>query len=322
MTSFSQKVKKEILKAKRDSDALFCMLCGEILSAGSLLINNHEITFVLSSESKEFLTAVEGQLFECFEVEKSSIKISKEQGSIKEKFELSISPFFGRRVLEGLKILSRDENGNTAISRSPEQHFLQDKGAKIAYLAGAFCGAGSISVPETGGKSTGGYHMEWVCQTPERAQVVCEILAEFDIISKKIERNGSSVAYIKESDAICQILALMGAVASMLELENSKVEREVRNNINRQSNCMSANLDKVMNASVKQMQAIDEISRTVGIESLPEDLLEVALARVTNPEASLSELVKILGNKISRVAVSQRLAKIIKLAQELGGENG
>ena len=117
-------------------------------------------------------------------------------------------------------------------------------------------------------------------------------------------------------------LGHLGAVASMLNLENKKVERAVRNNINRQSNCASANLDKTVSASVKQMQAIEQIDSTLGIDNLPANLYEVARARINNPEASLAELSEILGGNLTRVAVSLRLKKLIQIAKDLGENDG
>lgn len=321
--SFSQKVKNEILKVRRDTDALFCMLCGEILSAGSLIIKKNNISFSISSENEEFATAIVKQLEICFQVLKSDISIKTMQGAMKNKFELTIDSEVGMKVLEGLGILSRDKMGQVQINRTIDPNLATDLDCKKSYLAGAFCGSGSISAPNTendDGHKVSGYHMEWVCLTEQRAETICQFLAELNIISKKIERNSSFVVYLKESEAICQVLAQLGAVACMLELESNKVERSVRNNINRQSNCASANLDKVMFASVKQMQAIDIISSTIGIENLPKPLADVALARLANPDASYAEIAQVLGGNISRVAVSQRFLKLIKIAQELGEE--
>lgn len=323
--SFSQKVKSEILKAGRDVDALFCMLCGEILSAGSLTLSRQGISFTLNSENKEFLETVAKQLDKCFQVSANKIEISAVSGTLKSKFELTVEAKTGSMILEGLGILSKNKEGELVVNRTVDPNLITDDEGKKSYLAGAFCGAGSVSTPafeSEQAKPSSGYHMEWVCLTAERADTICEYLAELGIISKKIERNGNFVVYLKESDAICQALALLGAVASMLELENSKVERSVRNNINRASNCLSANLDKVVSASVKQMQAIDVIEGTVGLNSLSLPLQQVAVARRDNPQASLSELAEILGGNISRVAVRERLMKLIKIAQSLGEENG
>lgn len=319
--SFSQKVKTEIMNVKRDTDALICMVCGEILSAGSLVILRRNVSFMISSENEAFVLGVKKQLVKCFQIDENCFEITRDNTGLKPKFELEVPQPEGSKILENLGILVKDKQGDTIVNRKIDENLLADEACKCAYLSGAFCGAGSISVPNYE-KNTGGYHMEWVCQTPERADLICNLLGELGIISKKIERGSSFVVYLKESDVLCQTLARMGAVASMLELENNKVEREVRNNINRQSNCQSANLDKTVNASVKQMQAIDVIKNTIGLENLPENLAEVALARWANPQASLSEIVKILGGKITRVAVGQRLLKLIKLANDLGENDG
>lgn len=320
--SFSQKVKNEIMGYTRDTDALISMVCGEILSAGSLVILRHQISFMITSENEAFVSVLKKQLVRAFQIDENRCGISIDNSGLKSRFELEVGSDDGARILEMLGIIYRDKQGDLRVNRIPSINLLADDECKCAYLSGAFCGAGSISIPNYEKNGGSGYHMEWVCQSPERAGLICNLLGELGIISKKIERGASNVVYLKESDGICQILARMGAVASMLELENNRVEREVRNNINRQSNCQSANLDKTVNASVKQMQAIDIISNTIGLESLPDNLAEVALARAANPQASLAEIVKILGGKISRVAVGQRLSKLIKLAQDLGENDG
>ena len=311
-------VKQELLKAERDTDALFCMLAGEILLAGALVVSNKTISFELASENKEFLEYAEKQLVRCFQISPETMKIKVVS---KTKYVLTLNSQDGFRVLQELMIVFRNRDGEIEFRRDVNPNLMVDLPSKKNYLAGAFCGAGSISIPSQEGADRGGYHMEWVCQTEEKAETICQFLAEMDIISKKIERHGNYVVYLKESDAICKALAEMGAIKNMLELENHKVERLVRNNINRQSNCLSANLDKVMSASAKQVRAIEIIKSTIGIENLPEPLCEVALARLASPEASLSDLAVLTGGKISRAGISLRLKKLMEIAETLGEEN-
>lgn len=316
--SYSNAVKTEILSKPRDTDALFCMIAGEILSAGSLVVANRKLSFLLTSENVKFLEAFKTQLQSAFQIDKRALKITGVDGA-KTKYELTVGEI-GADILRQLGITRFDKNGELEISPTLDRHLIVDDNCKKAFLAGAFVGAGSISVPTEGNKS--GYHMEWVCTNIERAEDICAYLGELDIISKMIERGTSFVVYIKGSDAISLALGHLGAVASMLNLENKKVERAVRNNINRQSNCASANLDKTVSASVKQMQAIEQIDSTLGIDNLPANLYEVARARINNPEASLAELSEILGGNLTRVAVSLRLKKLIQIAKDLGENDG
>ena len=312
--------KEEILNTKRNTDAVFCMLCGEIFSAGSLVLSRHNISFMITSESIKFLEKVKEQLIYCFQINGDSIKISQTKKRAKAKHELTLNAEDGFRVFEELDIIYKAKNGEIEVSKTIRDNLVYDEDCKKAYLAGAFCGAGTISVPEENNK-TKGYHLEWVLTSEENAETISEYLAEFDIISKRVRRGDFVIVYIKESDAIARSLTIMGATKNMLNLENRKITRLVRNNINRQSNCQSANLDKVMSASAKQIMAINIIEETVGLSALSENLNEIALLRKNNPEASLSELADLMGGKITRAGIGDRLNKLIKLSKTLGDEN-
>jgi len=319
--SFSMLAKEEILNVKRNTDALFCMLCGEILSAGSLVVSRNKLSFVLTSESVEFLKHAKQQLISCFQLKEDSIKINENVGHQKTKHELKLSAEDGYRVLEELNIVYKTKNGELEVSKTISPNLVYDEDCKKAYLAGAFCGAGTISVPSEKNEQTKGYHMEWVASNPEKAETISEYLAEFGIISRRVLRGEAVVVYIKESDAISRTLVILGATKNMLSLENRKITRQVRNNINRQSNCLSANLDKVMSASAKQIRAINIIDQTIGLGSLSDSLKEIAALRKKYPEASLSELAEVMHGKITRAGISDRLNKLVKLSSTLGEEN-
>ena len=184
-----------------------------------------------------------------------------------------------------------------------------------------FLGAGSVSVPKDGLKKYG-YHFEISVMSKNQADILAEIFAGVDIFPKIIERNEQYVLYLKNSETICDTLAMLGASKMVLELENSKVSRDVSNSTNRQINCMTANIGKTVNAAVKQLAAIETIQNTIGLENLSETLLEAALIRVANPESSLSELCSLLEKPVSKAALAQRFNKIIEIAEELGEKNG
>ena len=195
---------------------------------------------------------------------------------------------------------------------------------KINYLKGMFLGCGSISIPEpidindfSKKKKNSGYHMEWNVQSKEQADYIIDLLASFDILCRSVQRNESFVVYLKEAESISMLLGLFGANKSVLTLENERAGREMRNLVNRQANCISANIDKSINTALKQLEAIEIIKETIGIEGLPETLQEVAFARLNNPEGSLSEIIEAMQTKISKGAVSQRFKKIEQIAKEI-----
>lgn len=316
--AFSKEVKVEILNKQRSLDASVSMLSGVILSAGSLVVSNRKISFEVNSESEELVSWVQRALIDKLGINENDIDINTNANQ--SKYILIVSSLAGSIILDRLGIVRTDRFSSLLVSHIPSQELISDQEGKLAFLAGAFVGSGSISTPRE--NSRGGYSLEWICQTDEKAQLIAEILAEWDIISRKIERNQTKVVYIKNSEDICQVLTLMGAIKSRLDIENRIVERDVRNNINRQSNCTSANLDKTLLASVKELKAINLIEETIGLTELNKNLYEVAILRLNNPQASLAELAELLDNKISRAALSLRLKNIIKIAENLGESNG
>ena len=192
---------------------------------------------------------------------------------------------------------------------------------ELHFLASAFIGSGSVSIPEMQDneyKKNNGYHIEWTCQTLSGANRIAEILAVFDIFAKKVIRNNEQVVYAKEGDTISDILKILGANKAVLVLENYRVSRDVRNLANRQANCTIANIEKSISAAQKQLDAIEIIRQTIGIENLPDTLSEIALARLANPESTLTELGNMLNKPISRGAVNQRFTKLIEIAKEVG----
>ena len=158
-------------------------------------------------------------------------------------------------------------------------------------------------------------------QTKNQSDLVCEIFSNFDIFPKSVERGEEFIVYLKNSETICDALGLFGANKTVLDLMNKKVDRDMSNLMNRQVNCISANLDKTVNASIKQTKAIEVIQSTIGLENLPDTLCEAALLRLGNPEASLNDLLALMETKISKGALAQRFDKIIKLANELGDKS-
>jgi DNA-binding protein WhiA len=123
--------------------------------------------------------------------------------------------------------------------------------------------------------------------------------------------------YIKEYQLICDTLALVGANKAVLDLQNEAAIRELRNNVNRQNNCLNANLNKTVNASVKQLNAIKVIQENVGLESLNENLMELALLRLANPDASLEELRSLCSEKLTKSGINHRFTRIIKMAEDI-----
>ncbi len=182
---------------------------------------------------------------------------------------------------------------------------------KRAYIRGAFIAAGSMSDPS---KS---YHFEIVCNTSEEAEYLRNMMNSFDLEAKVVERKRSYVVYLKEGSQIVDILNVMEAHVALLELENVRIMKEMRNSVNRKVNCETANINKTVSAAVRQMDDIKYIRDTVGFDRLPEGLKDVALTRLAYPDATLKELGELLETPVGKSGVNHRLRKLSEIAVKL-----
>jgi len=181
---------------------------------------------------------------------------------------------------------------------------IRTKCCRRAYLRGVFLGAGTITDPEKA------YHLEIVCNN--------EILSsDIKKLIKSVVRKNSHVVYLKEAEQIIDFLNILGAHSRLLDFENVRIVKEMRNKTNRISNCDSANLDKTINASVRQIENIRLIERARGLSSLPEKLQEVARLRLENPEASLIELSELMDPPIGKSGINHRLKRIEEIAEKI-----
>lgn len=178
-----------------------------------------------------------------------------------------------------------------------------------AIIRGAFLGAGSINNPEKK------YHLEIILSTKSNAEKIINILKSFTIGAKGLERKNGYSIYIKDGEEISKLLALIGANSSVLKFEQIRVLRDMKNNVNRKVNCETANLNKTVNAAVKQIEAIKRLQKIGEFDKLSESLKEIAKIRIENPDASLVELGQMLKNPIGKSGVNHRLNKILSVAQ-------
>ena len=182
---------------------------------------------------------------------------------------------------------------------------------KRAYIRGAFIASGSMSDPS---KS---YHFEIVCHTLEQAQQLKELMEFFETEPKIVERKERMVVYLKEGSQIVDLLNVMEAYVSLMNLENVRILKEMRNSVNRKVNCETANINKTVNAAVKQMEDIKRIRDTIGFDNIPEPLAEIAQARLDYPEATLKELGTYLDPPVGKSGVNHRLRKLAAIAENL-----
>lgn len=188
---------------------------------------------------------------------------------------------------------------------------VQEECCARSYLRGAFLGGGSVSSPERS------YHFEIETHYYGLSGALMALMTDMEIPVGTVVRKSSYVTYIKDSEVIGDVLALMGATDSMMELLNVKIVKDVKNTVNRRVNCETANLTKTANAAVQQIRCIEKIFEKEGKSALPDGLRELAELRLENPEASLAELGEMLTPPISKSGVNHRLKKLMRMAEEL-----
>lgn len=214
------------------------------------------------------------------------------------------------RVLHAVKLL--DEHGEVGENLNVVQNVvIQQSCCRRAFIRGAFLASGSLSDPEKF------YHFEIVCATEEKAKQLQGIIATFDLEAKIVKRKRYYIVYIKEGSQIVDILNVMEAPVALMELENIRILKDMRNSVNRQVNCETANINKTVSAAVKQIEDIEYIRDTIGLENLPENLEEIARERVERPEATLKELGEALDPPVGKSGVNHRLRKLCDIAEQL-----
>ena len=214
------------------------------------------------------------------------------------------------RILQAVKLI----NGNMEIEENLSiinNVVIMKSCCRRAFLRGAFLSVGSISKPE---KS---YHFEMVCTTMAKAMQLCDIIKSFELDAKIVERKKHFVVYIKDGESIVDMLNIMEAHVSLMELINIRIIKEMRNTVNRKVNCETANLNKTVSASVKQIEDIRLIQDTIGLLSLKRPLQEIAVIRLENPDASLKELGAMLSRAVGKSGVNHRLRKLSEIADGL-----
>ncbi len=178
-----------------------------------------------------------------------------------------------------------------------------------AFLRGAFLACGTVNDPEKN------YHLEFVVPYINLCKDLKRVFDEIDISAKEITRNGSYVLYFKDSEEIVELLTVMGANNSVLELIGVKVYKDVRNNVNRKTNFENANFDRTVNAALRQTEAIEKLKNSGKFKRLTPELREIAQIRLENPDLSLQQIGEMLTPPLSRSGVNHRLQKIVKLAE-------
>lgn len=306
--SFSAKVKKEL--SRQIGTGLHCQIaetaallsaCGKITEEGNLRLQTENDLVI-----RKYFTLLQ----KTFNI-KTAISIREnsylKKGSV--YFIELCDPEQIQAVLQSTKLAGDRKNGGMLVFSNAL--VTQQSCCKRAFIRGAFLASGSISDPRKG------YHFEIVCPDEEKAKQLQTIIRSFQIDAKIVLRKKSYVVYVKEGAQIVDMLAIMEANVALMDLENVRILKEMRNSVNRKVNCETANINKTVNAAVKQVEDIKLIQKTIGFESLNEGLAQIAELRLQFPESTLKELGLMLTPQVGKSGVNHRLRKLSEIADEL-----
>lgn len=315
--SFSGNVKEEL--SEHWSSARHCQIAelAAILGlCGSIIINSrNEYRVKVHTENKAVARKVFTLIKKTFNIE-SDISIRRNIQKQSVSYSVVVKQHQDAlRVLRAVKLIDEHLDGFEEV-RIVNPIVVQQTCCKRAFIRGAFLAAGSMSDPKKA------YHFEIVCAAESMAEQIRELMSSFSMDAKIVQRKKSYVVYLKEGSQIVDILNIMEAHVSLMELENVRILKEMRNTVNRKVNCETANLNKTVSAAVKQLEDITYLRDTIGLEKLSEGLEEVALARLSHPDASLKELGALLSPPVGKSGVNHRLRKLGDLAEKVRKEQG
>ena len=288
--SFTQNLKAQL--CVHDGN---CRLCDEAELAAiiRLLATYTKNSVVILTENEDVAERIRHLILKVF---KKNFEYKNRNGS----FKLAIdTDFFVDTMSQRLMLFGDDSK------------IFYKKCCKGSYIRGMFLGAGSISDPKKQ------YHLEFDIKHESYAQKLCSLLEKMGISAKMAKSKGRNIVYIKEYSSIADTLGAMGAVGAAMEIYNISIEKEIRNRVNRQSNCEVANIDKITKAATQQVEAIKKIESKMDITELPETLQEIAILRKQYPDESLKELGERLNPPIGKSGVNHRLKRLEEIAETL-----
>lgn len=305
--SFSQDVKLELLGC--EAKARHCKiaaLCAVVNLCGFYETEKEENNFLVVSSEHESVAELTSSLILDLTGEKYDVTPFDNRPSI---------VLIGDKALSLLALTGFTEKYSLRAEEPINPLVVASECCARTYLRTAFICCGSVTNPD---KS---YHFEYVNNDYYHALNIKQLMSRFGIEAKLIERKNHYVVYLKEGEQIADMLKIISATRALMEYENRRIVKDVRNNVNRKVNCETANLNKVVSASVKQRQAIEYIESTVGLDYLSIQLKAAAQARLDYPDLSLKELGEMLKPPVGKSGINHRLKKICEIAQQLKGEN-
>lgn len=306
--SFASETKKELTQVDADDQSLKAELSALIRMNGSLSFANRQLSLDVQTEN----AAIARRLY----IIVKKLYSYNVELLVRKKMRLKKNNVYICRVREGAKALLTDLyiiSDDFQFNHTIAEELIPKKNQKRAYLRGAFLAGGSVNNPETSA-----YHLEVYSLYKEHGEALANLMNEFGLNAKTIERKKGFVTYLKEAEKISDFLNLVGAHQAMMKFEDVRIVRDMRNSVNRIVNCETANLNKTIGAALRQVDNIRFIENTIGLDQLPEKLREIARLRVEYQDVTLKELGEMVSTGIvSKSGVNHRLRKIDEIADTL-----
>lgn len=219
-----------------------------------------------------------------------------------------------QKLLIALHMMEQDEDGSISLRRTAPRHPMTRQCCRKAFLRGAFLGSGSMTNPDKG------YHFELIAGDENLRKTLSRLLEKAGLPAQSYTRKGQYVLYLKSAQQIADMLALMGASASVLEMENIRITKQMRAGANRASNCDEHNSEKMLNAADRQIEAIKLISIQRGLFTLPPALQQIAHLRLEHTSLSLTELGQMMDPPVGKSGVNHRMRRLMEIAKEIETE--
>lgn len=307
MSSFATDVKNELARLMYEESCCKTAELAALLRMGAVMTlgGQRSIGLNFTTENAAVARKVLTLLKDCGNV-KTEVRVSRSQRLKKNNsYCIRVAPSLQvKELLERLGLMHGE-----SLNVGSDSAILRKQCCRRAYLRGAFLGGGSVNRPE------GSYHLELVTGSQTFAELLLSLCHRFQLSAGLTDRKNDYIVYSKESDAIMDFLGLMGAEDALTAFEIARNVKEVRNQVNRLVNCETANLQKTVNAAVRQTERIHLIAEKIGLSGLPDSLKLTAQARLENPDASLQELAQMMG--VGKSGMNHRLRKLEKIALEL-----
>ncbi len=306
--SFSSDCKDELIRIRvKNEDQRRAQLSGMTLTAGGIRISGRTSLFY-HTENLSVANHIASMAASLYDIE-TIIEEKQVEHRKKPFYEVSLLGPDTERLMRETGALVYGEAGLKLMSTLPDRLFTDEEAAR-AFLRGCFLGSGSCVDPKRG------YHLEMIFRAKEIAESTALLLKGFRLSARtSVRKTDRYLVYLKEGDDVSGMLALIGANVAAMQFENVRVEKDMRNYINRTSNCETANLDKQVVASIRQRAAIAAIDKRCGLKSLPASLQQAAQLRMSHPDATVQELADMA--EIQKSGMYHRLDRLMKLAEGL-----